>query len=135
MNFDSFNFHPQIEVPASRIERLAIVISERPPEAPWERQGALLRNRITAALSEKLFIAEAQAENGALHTFRLARRLGVPCFAAAYTSDTPAGNAIAVREGAIPIQSTGQLLKAVMSPRPPQLETQRTFDWHDQPEG
>ncbi|HUU70760.1 MAG TPA: DNA-processing protein DprA [Planctomycetota bacterium] len=123
------HFRPQVDIPAAKLERQAVVISERPPEAPWEREGALTRNRITAALSERIFIIEAQADDGALHTFRIARRLGIPAMAAVFSGETPDGNKAAIREGAVAVKSIGELLHTLAAGGEHQAEMQQSFDW------
>ena len=123
------HFRPQAEIPAGKLERQAVVISERPPEAPWEREAALARNRITAALSERIFIVEAQADNGALHTFRIARQLGIPSMAALFLGETPEGNKIAIREGALGVKSIGEVLQALAVAGEHRAELQQSFGW------
>ena len=123
------HFRPQVEIPTGRLERQAVVISERPPEAAWEREAALARNRITAALSERILIIEAQTDNGALHTFRIARQLGIPSMAAQFSGDMPEGNRIAIREGAVGVKSIAELLQAVAAGGEQRTELQQSFGW------
>ena len=123
------HFRPQVQMAPGKIERHAVVLSERPPEAPWEREGALARNRITAALCEKVFVVEARADSGALHTFRLAKQMGIGTLAAAYRTDTPDGNLMAIRQGAVEVRSVAQLLQAVATEGEARTETQQSFGW------
>ena len=123
------NFRTQVDIAPGKLDRHAVVLSERPAEAPWDREGALARNRITAALSEKVFVVEARADDGALHTCRLAKQLGIPTLAAAYGADTPDGNLAAIRQGAAEVKSVAQLLQAVAAEGEAHPETQQSFGW------
>jgi len=122
-------FRPPADVAAARIEQSAVVISERPPEAPWETRGAILRNRITAALSSLLFIVEAEPDGGTLNTFQAAKKLGIPVVAAVFGPDTPEGNRLALNEGAVAVTSVAELLAAVDSTASSFPGTQQQFDW------
>ena len=123
------NFRPGGEMSPARLERQAVVMSERPPEAPWETLGAIARNRITAALSEKLFVVEAQPGGGTMSTFRAAKRIGVPVIAAVYGPNTPEGNLMAIREGAQRVNSIQELLQAISSGEQFHPGGQQSFEW------
>jgi len=123
------SFRPNAEITPGKIQRHAVVISECPPEAAWEREAAIARNRITAALSTRLFIVEAEAENGTLCTFRNAKELGIPAMAAAFGPDTPKGNLAAIREGAAEVKSIAELLHAVATGKVEHPQTQQSFGW------
>ena len=123
------HFRPPAEAPQARVARQAVVLSERPPEAQWETHAAIARNRITAALSEKVFVVEALPDGGTMNTFRCAKKLGVPVMAAAYGPDTPEGNTMMIREGANEVKSIGELLHAVSSKEQMHPGAQQSFDW------
>ena len=122
------NFRRQADMPAAKLERLGVLVSERPPEAPWETEGALARNRITAALSEKLLIVEAQPDDGSMHTFGTARKLGAHAMAVLFSSDTPEGNLAAIRAGALAVHSVAELLQQVSAGGGQSHDIQQSFD-------
>lgn len=122
-------FRPPQEVPTARIERSAVVISDRPPEAPWETRGAILRNRITAALSSFLLVVETEPDGGTMNTYQAARKLGIPAAVAVFGPDTPEGNRLALSEGAVAVKSVAELLAFLANNRSTQTGTQQLFDW------
>lgn len=123
------NFRPAGKMSQAKLERQAVIISERPPEAPWEMHGAIARNRITAALSGKLFVAEALPGGGTMNTFHAAKKIGVPVMAAVYGSNTPEGNLMAIQEGAVEVKSVADLLQVVSSAEQAPPGAQRSFEW------
>lgn len=125
------NFRTHAEIPHGKLERNAVVLSDRPPEAQWTREGALERNRVIAALCESFFVVEALPDGGAIHAFRIARKLGVPSYAVSYSTDTPAGNLQAIHEGAGEVKSLREAAKAAAEKANIQPQSQQTFDWND----
>lgn len=124
------SFRPSAELSQAAFERQAVVLSECPPEAPWETHAAIARNRITAALSLRLFVVEALPGGGTMNTFHCAKKIGMPTMAAVYGPDTPEGNLIAVREGAAEVKSVAELLEAVNSDENIPPGAQQSFDWN-----
>lgn len=90
------------------------LVSEHPGGVAPARAQFVQRNRIVAALSDALVIAECGRESGTMHAARFARELGVPIFAIA--SNHPAfdrsGADHAVKAlGASTVTSVGELLR------------------------
>jgi len=105
-------FEPRAGWPGGEaLARQALILSEQPPDAAWETQAALSRNRLIAALSRALIIVETSAKGGAMNTFEHARRLGRPVFAVRVQEapDSGRGNAVALGKGARPIGRFGDI--------------------------
>ena len=62
------------------VESRGAIVSEYPPDEPPKKQNFLRRNRITAALSDVLFIPQASLRSGTLNTARVAGEIGVPVY-------------------------------------------------------
>jgi len=93
----------------------AVILSEQPPETEWETQAALNRNRVIAALSRAIVIAETSPKGGTMNTFEHAVGLGRPIFCVKYREppDSARGNAIAIGRGARPIERLGEVSEIV----------------------
>ena len=105
-------FQPRAEWPSMReLSERAVVLSERPPDADWETHAALSRNRLIAALSRALIVAETSPKGGAMNTLEHAQRLGRCTFAVKFRNapQSGRGNAIALAKGAQPLQSLGDV--------------------------
>jgi len=99
-------FAPREGFPSvSELRHRGAIISELPVDKGWSSAGALARNRITVGLSKAVLVIEARAQSGTLHTFRIARREGVPAFVLARENAgwVAPGNQIAIAEGGIPL--------------------------------
>ncbi len=91
--------------PAHVLARHGAIVSEQPPDVFWTVEGALARNRITAALSRALLVVETKEEGGTMHTFNIARKEGKRVFVVTYRHPPPSakGNKIAIERGGTPI--------------------------------
>ncbi len=70
-----------------------LLISEQ-PFGKANPTRLIARNRLQAALSKSVILAQCPEHSGSLHTMRFARKYGKQCFAATYThrTDANAGN-------------------------------------------
>ena len=95
------------------IERKGLVISEYPPDAEPQRYFFPQRNRIISGLSELTLIVQARNDSGALITAELAAEQGRDVCAVPGNIDSQynIGSNKLIREGAIPVLSTGDLLE------------------------
>jgi DNA processing protein len=84
----------------------AVALTEQPPDADWESQAALTRNRLIAALSHALIVVETEIKGGAMTTFEHALRLGRRLFAVRFQDPPPSarGNSVALGRGAQPLE-------------------------------
>ena len=71
-----------------------LLISEQSYGTKANPTRLIARNRLQAALSESVILAQCPEHSGSLHTMRFARKYGKQCFAATYThmTDANAGN-------------------------------------------
>lgn len=67
-----------------------LIVSEQPLGIKANPTRLVARNRIQAALSDSVILAQCPAKSGSLHTMRFARRYGKPCYAVTYPTRTPA---------------------------------------------
>ena len=95
------------------IEQKGLVISEYPPDAEPQRYFFPQRNRIISGLSELTLIVQARNDSGALITAELAAEQGREVCAVPGNIDSQynIGSNKLIREGAIPVLSTGDLLE------------------------
>lgn len=113
-------YPPQNRSLASRIRQSGALLSETHPRLPPNAQRLVARNRIISALGAALIVVESDADGGAMHSARFARRQGRRVF----TFRLPAsGNRQLMREGAAvlpsdPEQALGYLLAHVESAAP-----------------
>jgi DNA processing protein len=107
---------------ARRIRETGAVVSEYPvgvEPAPWRFPA---RNRIIAALCLATVVVEARERSGALITADFALELGRDVFAVPgeITSALSAGTNDLLRQGAAPLLSAGDVLRALgLEPEPP----------------
>lgn len=67
-----------------------LIVSEQPLGVKANPTRLVARNRIQAALSDSVILAQCPAKSGSLHTMRFARKYGKPCYAVTYPTRTPA---------------------------------------------
>lgn len=81
------------------------LLSEQPPDSPWEAQAALARNRIIAALSRAVLVVETPTKGGTMNTFEHALALGRRTFVVRFENppDSARGNSICQGRGATPL--------------------------------
>ncbi len=104
-----------------------VLVSECPPGTGWSSRGAVLRDRLTAALGRALLVVEAQPSSGTMITFQHARRLGRLTYVVRYRRAPPgaSGNRMAIRAGGVPVESLRALRDIARSRELPAL-TRRT---------
>ena len=109
----------------------AAILSEAPPEDEWQRHYALARNRLTAALCERLLVVECGETGGTMHTVRVARKIGVPVYVIRYRKApvSAKGNEAAASQGAIPVTSFTDIDHLASGDLDPATLTQKQFDW------
>jgi DNA processing protein len=95
------------------IEETGLVISEYPPDAEPQRYFFPQRNRIISGLSELTLIVQARNNSGALITADLAAEQGKEVCAVPGNIDSQynMGSNKLIKEGAVPVLSTGDLLE------------------------
>ena len=76
------------------LDNNGLIISEQPYGTKANPTRLIARNRLQAALSESVILAQCPEHSGSLHTMRFARKYGKQCFASTYThrTDGNAGN-------------------------------------------
>lgn len=88
--------HPKenIQLQKNILANNGLLISEQPYGTKANPTRLVARNRLQAALSESVILAQCPEHSGSLHTMRFARKYGKTCFAAAYThrTDVNSGN-------------------------------------------
>ena len=111
------------ELGESLIDRGGAVISEYPPGTGPEPWRFPARNRLISGLSAVVVVVEAADKGGALITARLAAEQGREVFAVPgdVQRRTSVGTNLLIRDGALPILGTDDLIEAltlVMGPPP-----------------
>ena len=69
-----------------------LLLSEQPYGTKANPTRLVARNRLQAALSESVILAQCPEHSGSLHTMRFARNYGKLCFAATYIRRTDANS-------------------------------------------
>lgn len=95
-----------------------LVLSQFPPGQPWSVGGAMARNGVIAALSKALVVIEASETGGTLAAGETALAMGRPVLALEFDAGTPAGNAILIRHGAIPVRTPRAVIDLVQTSTP-----------------
>lgn len=87
---------------ATIIRQGGLVLSEYPLSAPPLTANFIQRNRLVAAIAEKVLVLEARLDSGSMRTARWAQKLGKELYAAPGKSLTPqnAGCHLLIQEGA-----------------------------------
>jgi DNA processing protein len=103
----------QVEFTEDRV----LVISQFAPHQHWNVGAAMTRNGIIAGLGSALVVIEAGETGGTVNAGIQAIEMHRPVLALQFTSqDTPAGNELLFRKGAVPIgspQHLGRVLSAI----------------------
>lgn len=78
-----------------------LIISEQPIGVKANPTRLVARNRIQAALSDAVILAQCPAKSGSLYTMEFARKYGKLCYVATYPARTPAnaGNYLLLDSG------------------------------------
>jgi DNA processing protein len=89
------------------IQQGGLILSEYPPSARPLAANFIQRNRLIAAIAEKVLVLEAKLDSGSMRTARWAQKLGKELYAAPGKSLTPqtAGCRVLIQEGAQPINN------------------------------
>ncbi len=92
---------------AAIIQQEGLILSEYPPSAPPLTANFIQRNRLVAAIAEKLLVLEAGLDSGSMRTARWAQKLGKKLYAAPGKDLNPqtAGCHLLIKEGAKKITS------------------------------
>ena len=91
-----------------------LLVSERPPLTMVDKSAFVRRNRIQAALADKLIIVETAVDGGTMRTVGFAKKLEKPIgaysFPEKYRTASCKGNDVLIQEGtAIPLHDTGSI--------------------------
>ncbi len=123
----AFHLRSEFERFRGEVGNRIVLVSECLPGAGWSSRGAVLRDRLIAALGRALLVVEARPSSGTMITFCDARRLGRPAYVVQYRHAPPGatGNRLAIREGGIPVDSL-RALRAVARSRELPAAAQRT---------
>jgi DNA processing protein len=78
-----------------------LVISQFPPSQPWQAHAAMTRNRIIFGLGRALVVVEAGERGGTLAAGEGALRMGCQVFVLDFGQDTPPGNIMLLKMGAL----------------------------------
>ena len=83
------------------LDKGGLIISEQPLGVKANPTRLIARNRLQAALSETVILAQCPAHSGSLHTMRFARQYHKHCLAAKFPqrNDANAGNFNLIAEG------------------------------------
>lgn len=88
--------HPVENAPLQQqiLDNSGLILSEHPFGVKANPTRLIARNRLQAALSKMVILAECPEHSGSMHTMRFARKYHKQCFAASYPkySDINAGN-------------------------------------------
>ncbi len=92
---------------ATIIRQGGLILSEYPPSAPPLSANFIQRNRLVAAIAEKVLVLEAKLDSGSMRTARWAQKLGKELYAVPGKDLAPqtAGCHLLIQEGAKPITS------------------------------
>jgi DNA processing protein len=91
-----------------------LVVSQFPPTQRWTAGAAMTRNGVIAGLGLALVVIEAGEKGGTLNAGSQALRMQRPVLALEFESmDTPAGNQLLIRDGAMPVRSRADLRRAL----------------------
>lgn len=110
------------------ISKHGLLIGELPPGARIDRSSFVQRNRIQAALSEKVIIIETSVNGGTMRTAEFAQKLQRPIGAYSFSEEHRTreneGNSKLIDEGiAVPL-SDAQSISMFLSTRPQSVEEQ-----------
>lgn len=93
--------HPKENEPLQQriLENGGLILSEQPFGMKANPTRLVARNRLQAALSEAVVLAECPEQSGSMHTMRFARKYHKKCFVASYPkySDINAGNELLLK--------------------------------------
>lgn len=104
-----FQMYQEITEFAAKFHNYATILSEFYPLSEWSVSNALLRNRITAALSDYLLVVESGESGGTLNTVEHARQLGKTVFL--YKDVRSATDEKLIALGAIQINNCNEIIK------------------------
>lgn len=90
--------HPRENVPLQKriLANGGLLLSEQPFGTKANPTRLIARNRLQAALSAKVVLAQCPEHSGSMHTMRFARKYGKKCYAVAYPryTETNGGNKV-----------------------------------------
>lgn len=105
-----------------KIAKNGVLISEYPPDT--SARYFATRNRIIAALSDKVYVIEAPEKSGALITAKVARKLKIKVWATSDNDPSFKGCMKLIEEGALPI---GEVIKREKKKKAPELDGTRLY--------
>ena len=96
-----------------KIKRYGLILSEYPPQAPIQKHQFIARNRLIAALGEKLVVMQAAQKSGTVSTVEFALNLGKDIFVCPFHIDEPLGSGCnnLIEQGASLLTSDYSLFK------------------------
>jgi DNA processing protein len=94
--------HPHENIPLQEeiLRKDGLILSEQPPHAKANPTRLVARNRLQAALSESVVVAECPVHSGTMHTVRFAQKYGKEVKAAIFriTNEYNSGNAYIIEQ-------------------------------------
>lgn len=99
----------------ARMKKTDLILSEFPYDTPIARENFPWRNRILAALGEKIIVTQAAVKSGTMHTVNEALDLGREVWCVPYPYDDPNGRGcdLMIQEGAQILYSREQIADLV----------------------
>ncbi|MCA8920794.1 MAG: DNA-processing protein DprA [Planctomycetes bacterium] len=94
-----------------------LVVSEFPPQRPWQAGQAMTRNQTICALSRAMVLIEAGTKGGTFNAGLTSLKLGVPLYSVDYANqlDENSGNRILLGKGAQPLRKSASTHRANLS--------------------
>jgi DNA processing protein len=101
------HYQPTEPLAAAEREGRVAVVSQFPPDERFSAGTAMARNRVIAAMAERVVAIESARRGGTMRTARMALELGCSLFTLRKASAraTPAGNRQLLEEGACPLMA------------------------------
>jgi len=93
----------------NQIKEKGLILSEYPNDLTPEPENFLNRNRIIAALSDKIVVIEANKKSGTMNTVGYGLELGKDIYAIPYHANTDSGCNMLIKEGAKLIENADDI--------------------------
>lgn len=109
---------PFPQLPQDQLDRM-LVVSQFPPDQPWNAGAATTRNKLIIGLSDVLVVVEAGEKSGTLRAGEAALQRGHPVWALTFAGgERPVGNNILLQAGAEEVPSREDLAERLVAQNP-----------------